>query len=121
VAACVAAEAIHDGLRYPFRQSGKGDLRSTRGRNGLIPGGGALDRLPLLVGRSRALEIILGADDYDADNAERYGWINRADTPMLNLTGSCELCPPRAFLRQAGLEHCQGSDQHARAWPIRLN
>src|SRR5882672_889608 len=45
---------------------------------GLIPGGGALDRLPLLVGRSRALEIILGADDYDADTAERYGWINRA-------------------------------------------
>jgi enoyl-CoA hydratase/carnithine racemase len=45
---------------------------------GLIPGGGALDRLPLLVGRSRAIEIILGADDYDADTAERYGWINRA-------------------------------------------
>jgi enoyl-CoA hydratase/carnithine racemase len=45
---------------------------------GLIPGGGALQRLPLLVGRSRALEIVLGADDFDADNAERYGWINRA-------------------------------------------
>src|SRR5712671_5281870 len=45
---------------------------------GLIPGGGALDRLPLLVGRARAIEIILGADDYDADTAERYGWINRA-------------------------------------------
>src|SRR5271154_2724078 len=40
--------------------------------------GGALDRLPLLVGRARAIEIILGADDYDADTAERYGWINRA-------------------------------------------
>jgi enoyl-CoA hydratase/carnithine racemase len=45
---------------------------------GLIPGGGALDRLPLLIGRSRALEVILGADDFDADTAERYGWINRA-------------------------------------------
>jgi enoyl-CoA hydratase/carnithine racemase len=45
---------------------------------GLIPGGGALERLPLLVGRSRALEIVLGADDFDADTAERYGWINRA-------------------------------------------
>src|SRR5271163_100017 len=45
---------------------------------GLIPGGGALQRLPLLVGRSRALEIVLGADDFDADTAERYGWINRA-------------------------------------------
>jgi enoyl-CoA hydratase/carnithine racemase len=45
---------------------------------GLIPGGGALDRLPLLVGRARAIEIVLGADDFDADTAERYGWINRA-------------------------------------------
>src|SRR4029077_7227103 len=45
---------------------------------GLIPGGGALERLPLLVGRSRAIEIVLGADDFDAQTAERYGWINRA-------------------------------------------
>jgi enoyl-CoA hydratase/carnithine racemase len=45
---------------------------------GLIPGGGALQRLPLLVGRARALEIVLGGDDFDADTAERYGWINRA-------------------------------------------
>jgi enoyl-CoA hydratase/carnithine racemase len=45
---------------------------------GLIPGGGALERLPLLVGRSRAIEIVLGADDFDADTAERYGWINRS-------------------------------------------
>jgi enoyl-CoA hydratase/carnithine racemase len=45
---------------------------------GLIPGGGALQRLPLLVGRARALEIVLGADDFDAQTAERYGWINRA-------------------------------------------
>jgi len=45
---------------------------------GLIPGGGALEWLPRLVGRSRALEIVLGADDFDADIAERYGWVNRA-------------------------------------------
>jgi enoyl-CoA hydratase/carnithine racemase len=45
---------------------------------GLIPGGGALQRLPLLVGRARAIEIILGGDDFDAETAERYGWINRA-------------------------------------------
>ena len=44
---------------------------------GLIPGGGALEWLPRLVGRSRALEIVLGADDLDADIAERYGWVNR--------------------------------------------
>ena len=45
---------------------------------GLIPGGGATERLPLLVGRSRAIEIVLGGDDFDADTAEKYGWINRA-------------------------------------------
>ncbi|MGZ3739679.1 MAG: enoyl-CoA hydratase/isomerase family protein [Bdellovibrionota bacterium] len=45
---------------------------------GLIPGGGALQRLPLLVGRARALEIVLGCEDFSADTAERYGWINRA-------------------------------------------
>jgi enoyl-CoA hydratase/carnithine racemase len=43
-----------------------------------LPGGGALERLPLLVGRARALEIILGSDDFDAETAAQYGWINRA-------------------------------------------
>ncbi len=45
---------------------------------GLVPGGGSLERLPMLVGRARALEIVLGANDFDALTAERYGWINRA-------------------------------------------
>jgi len=44
---------------------------------GLVPGGGALEWLPRVVGRSRALEIVLSADDFDADIAERYGWVNR--------------------------------------------
>ena len=44
---------------------------------GLIPGGGALEWLPRVVGRSRALEIVLSSDDFDADIAERYGWVNR--------------------------------------------
>jgi enoyl-CoA hydratase/carnithine racemase len=45
---------------------------------GILPAGGAIERLPGLVGTARALEIIAGADDYDAVTAERYGWINRA-------------------------------------------
>jgi len=45
---------------------------------GLHPGGGGTERLPHLVGRGRALEIILGANDFDADTAERYGYVNRA-------------------------------------------
>jgi enoyl-CoA hydratase/carnithine racemase len=44
---------------------------------GLVPGGGALEWLPRLIGRSRALEFVLSADDFDADVAERYGWVNR--------------------------------------------
>jgi enoyl-CoA hydratase/carnithine racemase len=45
---------------------------------GVIAGGGALEYLPLLVGRSRALEIVIGGDDFDADTAALYGWINRS-------------------------------------------
>lgn len=44
---------------------------------GLVPGGWALEWLPRVVGRSRALEIVLSGDDFDADIAERYGWVNR--------------------------------------------
>lgn len=45
---------------------------------GLVPGGGGMERLPPLVGRARAIEIVLGAGDFDAITAARYGWINRA-------------------------------------------
>jgi enoyl-CoA hydratase/carnithine racemase len=45
---------------------------------GLIPGAGGIQHLTRLMGRARALEVMLSADDYDAELAERYGWINRA-------------------------------------------
>jgi len=45
---------------------------------GVHPGGGGTERLPHLVGRGRALEIILGVNDFDGDTAERYGYVNRA-------------------------------------------
>src|SRR5438094_2429947 len=44
---------------------------------GVNPGGGGTERLPRLVGRGRALEIALGANDFDGDTAERYGYVNR--------------------------------------------
>jgi enoyl-CoA hydratase/carnithine racemase len=45
---------------------------------GAPPGAGGVQHLARLLGRGRAMEVLLGADDFDADVAERYGWINRA-------------------------------------------
>jgi enoyl-CoA hydratase/carnithine racemase len=45
---------------------------------GAIPGGGPASRLPALVGRGRAFEILFGGCDFDGDLAERYGYVNRA-------------------------------------------
>ncbi len=45
---------------------------------GQVPGGGAAQHLARLMGRAGALEVLLSAEDYNADLAERYGWINRA-------------------------------------------
>jgi len=45
---------------------------------GIVPGGGPTARLPRLIGRGRALEVFLGADDFPGDLAERYGYVNRS-------------------------------------------
>src|SRR5881392_2729520 len=45
---------------------------------GLVPGGGPMARLPRLMGRGRALEVLLGANDIPGDLAERYGYVNRS-------------------------------------------
>ena len=45
---------------------------------GILPGGGGTQRLPRLLGRGRALEIVLGGEDLDAATAERWGLLNRA-------------------------------------------
>src|SRR5438270_6838369 len=45
---------------------------------GLHPGGGGTERLPHLVGRGRALEIVLSANDFDGETAEQYGYVNRS-------------------------------------------
>jgi enoyl-CoA hydratase/carnithine racemase len=45
---------------------------------GIVPGGGPMARLPRLIGRGRALEVLLGADDVPGDLAERYGYVNRS-------------------------------------------
>jgi len=69
---------------------------------GVHPGGGGAERLPHLVGRGRALEIILGANDFDGDTAERYGYVNRA-LPDAELDGFVEALARRiaSFDRRA--------------------
>jgi enoyl-CoA hydratase/carnithine racemase len=63
-------------LRYASRE--KAVFGQPEVGSGLLPGGGGTERLPRTVGRDRALEVILTSDDYDADTAERWGWITRA-------------------------------------------
>jgi enoyl-CoA hydratase/carnithine racemase len=45
---------------------------------GLVAGGGPMARLPRLIGRSRALEVLLGSDDVGGDLAQAYGYVNRS-------------------------------------------
>ena len=52
----------------------------------IVPGGGGTERLPRAIGRDRALEAILSSADYDADTAERWGWVTRA-LPDAELNG----------------------------------
>ena len=64
-----------------FAALGKARLAQPEVALGIIPGGGGTQRLPRLVGRGRALEVILGCDDIDAATAEAWGYVNRALPP----------------------------------------
>ena len=65
-------------LDMRFAALGRAVLAQPEVALGIIPGGSGTQRLPRLLGRGRALEIILGCDDFTADVAERYGYVNRA-------------------------------------------
>jgi enoyl-CoA hydratase/carnithine racemase len=69
---------------------------------GLVPGGGPMARLPRLMGRGRALEVLLGADDIPGDLAELYGYVNRS-FPDSNLDAFVESLATRiaSFDKQA--------------------
>ncbi|MEV6012085.1 enoyl-CoA hydratase/isomerase family protein [Streptomyces sp. NPDC051976] len=64
-----------------FAARGQTWLAQPETRMGIFPGGGGTQYLTRLLGRARALEIVLGAELYDSELAERYGWINRAIEP----------------------------------------
>jgi enoyl-CoA hydratase/carnithine racemase len=65
-------------LDMRFGALGRAILSQPEVALGIIPGGSGTQRLPRLVGRARALEIVLGCDDVPADLAERWGYLNRA-------------------------------------------
>ena len=65
-------------LRYGVR--GRTVINQMEVPIGILPGGTGTQRLPRLVGRGRALEIILGGGDLDAETAERWGYLNRIFT-----------------------------------------
>ncbi|WP_212315269.1 enoyl-CoA hydratase/isomerase family protein [Agrobacterium tumefaciens] len=62
-------------LRYASRE--KAIFNQPEVGLGLFPGGGGPDHLARLAGRDRAIEVFLSADDYDAETAEKYGWVTR--------------------------------------------
>ncbi|MEU9556410.1 enoyl-CoA hydratase/isomerase family protein [Streptomyces fumanus] len=61
-----------------FAAIGRAGIGQIEALMGIVPGGGGTQYLAQRVGRNRALEVVLGADLYDAETAERYGWVNRA-------------------------------------------
>jgi enoyl-CoA hydratase/carnithine racemase len=68
--------ALASDMRFASRQNAI--LSQWEVGAGLVPGGGPMARLPRLMGRGRALEVLLGSDDINGDLAERYGYVNRA-------------------------------------------
>ncbi|SDD52988.1 Enoyl-CoA hydratase/carnithine racemase [Cupriavidus sp. YR651] len=68
--------ALASDMRFASRE--KAILSQWEVGAALVPGGGPMARLPRLMGRGRALEVLLGADDINGDIAERYGYVNRA-------------------------------------------
>jgi enoyl-CoA hydratase/carnithine racemase len=72
---------------------------------GILPGGTGTQRLPRLLGRGRAMEVVLGGIDLDAATAERWGWLNRAfatveelDTYVDGLARRIASFPPQAVV-----------------------
>jgi enoyl-CoA hydratase/carnithine racemase len=92
--------ALASDMRFASRE--KAILSQWEVGAGLVPGGGPMARLPRLIGRGRALEVLLGADDISGDLAERYGYVNRS-LPDSELDGFVDALAKRiaSFDKQA--------------------
>ena len=69
------------GFDMRFGVRGKTKVNQMEVPLGILPGGTGTQRLPRLVGRARAIEIMLAGDDLDAETAERWGYLNRIFEP----------------------------------------
>ncbi|MEH2524118.1 MULTISPECIES: enoyl-CoA hydratase/isomerase family protein [unclassified Bradyrhizobium] len=92
--------ALASDMRFASRE--KAILSQWEVGAGLVPGGGPMARLPRLIGRGRALEVLLGADDINGELAERYGYVNRS-LPDAELDGFVDALAMRiaSFDKQA--------------------
>lgn len=92
--------ALASDMRFASRE--KAILSHWEVGAGLVPGGGPMARLPRLIGRGRALEVLLGADDVPGELAELYGYVNRA-LPDAELDGFVDALAQRisSFDKQA--------------------
>lgn len=92
--------ALASDMRFASRE--KAILSQWEVGAGLVPGGGPMARLPRLIGRGRALEVLLSADDIDGELAERYGYVNRS-LPDAELDGFVDALATRisSFDKQA--------------------
>jgi len=95
--------ALASDMRFASRE--KAILSHFEVGAGLVPGGGPMARLPRLIGRGRALEVLLGADDIPGDLAELYGYVNRS-FPDADLDGFVDALAIRiaSFDKQTILE-----------------
>lgn len=93
---------------------------------GIVPGGGATQYLTERIGRNRALEVVLGAELFDAETAERYGWVNRAvpageldefvDRLASNIAALPDGVVPAAKHAIVPREHAEGLARENDAW-----
>src|SRR6202044_1028828 len=92
--------ALASDMRFASRE--KAILSQWEVGAGLVAGGGPMAPLPRLIGRGRALEVLLGADDIRGDIAELYGYVNRA-LPDAELDGFVDALAERisSFDKQA--------------------
>jgi len=92
--------ALASDMRFASRE--KAVLSQWEVGAALVPGGGPMARLPRLMGRGRALEVLLGADDIGGDLAELYGYVNRS-LPDAELDGFVDALATRiaSFDKQA--------------------